>query len=377
MRAATMMVTLALFPVVAAAQEEVPPIKAQLTGFTQIQFSSSSVGDDELTRPGRTVVPVATTMFEARRVRFGADITASGWIVSKVEAELAPGRVKIADVWAELVIDPRFIIRTGQYKKPFSLVELYSDTKQVVIERGVRIRGLSEAAQAAEARGAAPIVSLLAGEALLGEMFALLSAGGYAGRDFGVSLRGKLGALEYEGGVFNGAGQDRPDDNDGKSMAARVRLRPSKALFFVAAAVSSRETLVSPANETPRTERGTAFEVDFELGDFRRVGWNGQLELATGDNLALDDRFVGGQGVLTRYGAVGGKRLEGWEAGARVSYGDPGADRADDEGWLFSPLLNLYFAGRNRMMFGWDVYVPATDALSSANAFRAELQLYY
>jgi hypothetical protein len=44
---------------------------------------------------------------------------------------------------------------------------------------------------------------------------------------------------------------------------------------------------------------------------------------------------------------------------ARVSWGDPDGAVEGDEGVLLTPGFNVYFAGRNRLMLNWDVFVPA------------------
>jgi hypothetical protein len=73
---------------------------------------------------------------------------------------------------------------------------------------------------------------------------------------------------------------------------------------------------------------------------------------------------VGAQAIASYFVATGGARIEGWEPVGRVSWGDPDRGVAGDEGLLLTPGMNLYFAGRNRLMLNWDVYMPRGDGIS-------------
>src|SRR5690606_14213006 len=124
-----------------------------------------------------------------------------------------------------------------------------------------------------------------------------------------------------------------------------------------------------PAADDGATRTGDAFSLDVELGGLRR-GWWLLAKASSGTNLATHERFVGAQAVLARFMATGGERIEGIEPMARVSYGVPDDSIADDAGLLLTPGVNLYFFGRNRLMFNWDVFVPEGSQFEMQHAGR-------
>ncbi|HEY0810774.1 MAG TPA: hypothetical protein VGD49_11465, partial [Longimicrobiales bacterium] len=70
-------------------------------------------------------------------------------------------------------------------------------------------------------------------------------------------------------------------------------------------------------------------------------------------------------------------RIYGVEIAARASYGDPLREVEEDEGLLLTPGVNVYFFGRNRLMFNWDLYMTSTRLGESENALRAQVQFYF
>lgn len=356
------------------------PLKLKLIGRVQSQFSTTSVAEDELLAEGRRPAsPIPATLFETRRVRLGAELEFEKWVTGKIEAELAMARLFLRDTWVNLGFTPEFQVRLGQWKKPFSLLQLTSSTKWPIIERGVRIRGLSDRYAADDDQR---VLTSFRGRMLFGEEQELLDVQGYQNFDLGAAVHGATGPLTYQVGVFNGAGSDATDDTNGKSLAGRLTARPWKAspLTF-GAGLSTREFRLqsAPAIET---RGGSALEADVEWGDFRRKGFHLLAEVTRGRNLAVADtmdheNFVGGQAVAAWYAPLEHERIEGWEIAGRVSYGDPRQGLDGDEGTLFTPGLNLYFTGRNRIMFNWDVFKPSGSQFSTEHAFRAQFQVYF
>ncbi|HSL72743.1 MAG TPA: hypothetical protein VK864_21000, partial [Longimicrobiales bacterium] len=149
----------------------------------------------------------------------------------------------------------------------------------------------------------------------------------------------------------------------------------------VGAGFSTREFRVS-STPTIETRDGVAFEVDFELGDFRRKGLHLFGEVTTGRNLAIADgvdneNFLAAQGIATWFAPLENARVEGWELAGRLSWGDPRRGIEDDEAMLLTPGVNLYFSGRNRIMLNWDVLMPTGSAFSTEHVVRAQAQVYF
>lgn len=364
---------------VAAQTIEAGDVKVRLLGRVQAQFSTTSVDEAELIAAGRapaSAVPAST--FETRRIRFGAEVTFRDWLTGKIENEFGMARLQVRDAYLNMAFDPRLELRIGQFKKPFSLLQLTSSSVWPVIERGVRIRGLSETLALQDSlAGGTRVMETFRGAVVLGEEQDMLDVFLYQNFELGATVHGKLGGLGYSIGVFNGAGWDRPDDTDEKSFAGRLTYKvPTKLPVTVGGAFSYREFRVTnrPAIQT---EGGTAFEGDLEIGTFRRAGLRFLGEVVVGDNLQdIDEKFVGAQGIVAWFLPLEGKKLEGLEFAGRVSYGDPRGDVDNDEGMLLTPGINLYFFGRNRLMFNWDVFTTS-ERFDSENALRAQAQFFF
>jgi hypothetical protein len=363
------MAVAALFLGVAApAWSQAAPIRASVGGRLHYQANTTSVDQAEAGTAG----PIATGTFETRRVRLSVDVQVSDWIRGLIEPEFSMGRIALRHAYMAFEVDSALVIRAGQFKKPFSLVQIASSSRLPIIERAVRIRGLDDALrQSADGR-----LSELRGQLLTGEQFALLENQGYAGYEMGLSLEGQKGPLGWTAGVFNGTGTDQRAENDGLSAAARVTVRALRSTPLTFGAAWSRRELNWPASSSAETRAGNAFGVDAELGTFRRGPWV-IAEVTMGDNLATQERFAGAHAIGAYFVGTGGARVEGIEPVARVSWGDPDRTVAGDDGLLVTPGINLYFAGRNRLMLNWDVYMPAGDGMATQHAGRAQFNLQF
>jgi hypothetical protein len=345
------------------------PVELGFTGRLQFQFNSTSVSGAEA---GLSEDPAETT-FETRRVRFATTLAVDEWITGMIEADFAMGRLQLRQVFLDLGFSDAVALRAGQWKKPFSLIELTSSARIPTIERAVRIRGLAEALGVQDTAG---VLTQVHDQTLLGEEQYLLTALGYHSFDMGAALHGELGSFGYQAGVFNGTGSDRADQNAGKSFAARVTYSlPIEAPLRLGAGVSRRDHLRT-IEDVQVTENGTAWEMDLEWGAYRRPGLWLLAEATAGSNL-VDGSFRAAQTAATYFVPTGHERVEGVEPVFRLSWGDPDVDVDGDAGVLLTPGFNLHFHDRNKLMFNWDFYVPEGDVLTPEHALRAQAQLFF
>jgi len=334
-------------------------------GRAHFQWSTTSVDPGDAGSDS----PVASSTFETRRVRLSADVAVGDWIRGRVEPEFTLGQLDLKQAWMSFMLDSAFVVRAGQFKKPFGAINLQSSAELPVIERGVRIRGL-EGALAASSETS---YGELHDDMLVGEQHALLDGQMYAGYDQGVVLEGERGAVAWSAGAFNGSGPDTRDGNDAKSFAGRATVVVGP--MTLGGAYSHRE-LNWPTASAADTRSGSAFAVDAELGGFRRGLWL-IAEAAAGDNLATEESFRAAHVIVAWFRRTGSARVEGVEPVARVSWGDPDDTVDGDAGVLLTPGVNLYFAGRNRFMLNWDVYVPQADDAATRHALRAQFNLHF
>lgn len=371
------MAVLSVIAIRPLAAQKAPKIEIEPIARMQMQFVTSSVDEAALLAAGRAPATSPSSTFEMRRIRFGAIVTVNDWITAQYESELAMGRLATRSTYVNFAFDRALEFQFGQFKKPFSRMELNSENIWPVIERGVRIRGLADALALSDSLAGAPrALTSFRGALIPAEQYEILSTLGYLGYELGAMVQGEAGPFGYALGVFNGEGADRSDANDSKSYAARLTYRmKTKLPIAMGAAISRRESRLA-SRPTIVTVEGTAYEADLEIGGFRRPGLRFMGELATGDNLAVDAGFLGAQGMLSWFKPVAGSRIEGIEVAARASYGDPSTDIEDDEAVLLTPGFNVYFSGRNRMMINWDVYRPTGGRFETENALRIQAQLY-
>lgn len=382
-------------PMMAHAQTiDAGPVEVRLTGYAQIQWNTTSVDETDIAGGFGAVGiddEIAWSTFETRRIRPTIEVVIDDWIVGKIQPDFALGDLDLQDAYMNLAVDDAFELRIGQFKKPFSTIELTSSSRLVPIERGARIRGLTDALRV-ELDPDDPVLTHVDGDLVAGDQYELLDELGYVGRDIGIAAHGAFGRLGYAAGIFNGSGADRRDENDGKSLAGRVRYAPTADWpLAVGAAASYRELRFDGTVDDTEVEAdvdGLAFEVDAEWGGFRRPGLHAILEGTLGRNFAgrvIDDggagrldgaTLLGVQGIAAWFEPRDGGRVEGIEPLLRVSYGDPSTERAGDGGLLVTPGINLYFFGRNRVMLNWDVFIAGGE-FDTEHALRAMAQLHY
>jgi hypothetical protein len=347
-------------------------VEVRWTGRVQVQFNTSSVGDDEVD------VPVSSAAFETRRVRLAAEVTLRDWLYGIVEADYAQGNVGLRKAYMDLLLDDAFALRIGHAKRPFSRIFLTSSLDILPIERGLRIRGVPDAYALVDAEQPAPV---LGPGGIMGDAFALLEDLGHADYEIGASVYGAVGPLRYEVGAYNGTGQDRRDTNDAKAFAGRATYALEDAPLSLGAGASYQEVGIGD-----ESDGGAAFLVDAEWGRFRTPGLHVIVEGVTGENHFVDETFTGLQawaGWFHRLGASAtnrsgsSTRLEGIEFVGRASWGDPNTSVDDDSGILLTPGVNLYLFDRNRLSLNWDVFVPGGDRFETEHAVRAQAQFAF
>lgn len=329
--------------------------KVTFTGRVHAQFHTSNVeAADEM-----------NNSFYIRRARLTAEYkNLSGTMESKVEYHLGEGGEKLQDSYVDLKLDPRFNFKLGQYKKPFSLWELTSTTKTMVIERGNKLIGSS----------------WKSGNQIITE------DGLYAGRDIGLMLHGKAEKVEYYLGIFNGNGYHKKQDNDnGKLIGGRVVYIARKDLA-VGASFSNR-TISKYDKFVDTTQNGNsagfqAFEVDLDYGikhDVSKIGPWVQAEFLSGDNPHYSDKakFMG-FALLESYNvkvAEGGK-LYSIRPAVRLDYAQRDTDDGDTKNILLTPGVDLFFDKDNRLQINVDVNMPQKDGADREIGIRIQGQMH-
>lgn len=348
-------------------------VTIRLTGRVHVQFNTTGIREADAADPD-VAGPVTGSTFELRRARVAAELELGDWITGMIEPDVAASELRLRHAFINFGFSSSFQLRTGQFKKPFSLIELTSSLETPMIERGLEIRHLAEAYERADGAGTEPVLSRFQGNLVLGEEQLMLFLLGFTKYDIGAMAHGEVGAFGYQAGVFNGAGADLRDDTDGKAWATRLTWKAAlQTPVRVGTAVSYSER---SSGDTGLAD-GVAFGADLELGAFRRGGLHLLAEVVGGESPAVDERFLAGQAMAAWWWPLTGPRVDGLEVAARTSWGDPDRSVSGDEGTLLSSGINLYMRGQNRLMFNWDRFVPGGERFRSVNAVRVQAQIAF
>jgi len=158
----------------------------------------------------------------------------------------------------------------------------------------------------------------------------------------------------------NGPGANVEDENDGKSFGGRLVWEGIPNLAIGAnVAAHDYENTIDPARDF-----AGGYALDAEWGTFS-AGWHAQAGVVTGDNwknldaMGAPSTFRSAQAILAYKHLVSVTGLEAVEPVARLSWADPDAALADDHD-LFATLgFVTHFAGRNKMAFNVERWMPA------------------
>ena len=320
---------------------------------------SIRIGGRLHTQYAASSVESADNDFFFRRARLIADVTINDFVSARFQPEFAGGGAKLQDAYMKFAFSDVFEVSMGQFKVAFDLFDLASSTDLSLIERDGRVAGVSSC-------------SGVGGACSLTRLSEKLN---FAGRDQGVRIEGARGRLEYMATVTNGTGANNDDENDAKSVSARVSMGATDGVR-VGGAVAAHD-YVGPGDENGRA---AAFTVDVDVGTWRD-GLHGQLAFTLGDNWKVLDpagdeaTFSAVQGWVSYYVATSSARVVGVEPLARVSFADPDGDSADDGAFIFTPGLMLYVGGKNKIGVNVDVF--SLQAGDTEYSFKVQSFLYF
>ena len=325
--------------------------RVTLNGRVQAIFNTTSVDDE----PG--------TQTELRRVRLEANVQLNRVVSGKIQPDFAGSRVSLRDAYVRFAVHPALQLWAGQAHRPFGVVSPYSTTRLMPIEKGVRIRGVDDAY----------------------DHYNLLADLGYSDRDVGLQLRGEPRAaplgLSYAVGWFNGPARAGAREENSGQVVARLAAAPVRGVR-VGTSFSRRDFFLLAEDEEQVLDRssGEAWEVDVELGS-GRGGLHVIGELAYGDFDPFTDReFLGMQGIVGyRTGRLSAS-VAAVEPLLRISHGDPayrdaGLHADATGGTLFTPGINLWLGGLNRIAINYEVWNPLNG--DTERAFKTMFQLAF
>jgi len=279
--------------------------------------------------------------FTLERARLEFTFFPVRWIEGTIEAALddidETGAVDdlLRDAFVVMKTRKWLGFRVGQFKKPFSLMELKSKGKLPIVTRG------------------------LSNDFLVREL-------GYGGRDIGAQIEGRLLKsikLEYSLGVFNGNGANNiEDDTSGaKDAAGRLEAEPVKFLKIGLNGSIKNFDLSVPANDgKPATAWMTGGDLQFKLRDFRLQfeGLYGMNHLSTGHPMAASTH------ALATWKFKLPRRGMSLQPVARFDMLWPVFSENKDRAWMATVGLNWQIAAHVRLMVDLEI-TRSDDTLST------------
>lgn len=356
-----------------------------LSGRFQLQATTSTCSDystdnaDAASTCGEDVPGV--DMF-VRRARFTLHAKFNDWIEGRIQPDFDQvDGVVLKDAYGRLNLNPEaenshMRITLGHFKRPFDGFQMTSSTQILTIERDVDIPGVS-------------------GSTAL-SLDELTTRNRLSDRDIGVMIDGSTanGQFEYWLGAFNGNGPSANEDVDTDKQfigRAAVNLEVGSLPLQIAVAGAMTDIPFTRANESLGARRISNIELWTELGDFSdglhmqagAVFGENALQAKTGGapDLVADDPFAN----MYTWQVIGSYKIplegsyffEAIEPLFRVTMADPNTDLDEDGVWAFTPGLQIFFGGRNKLALNWDIVSFSDEALDGENSFKAQYQFHF
>jgi len=301
--------------------------KTTISGYVQTQFRATN---------RENVKPFNTFMIRRSRLQLDADLTDSLSAMFEISANTE--KVEAEDLSLRYKISPKFSLKAGQLKKPFSYAQLRAARKLAIINRPISVE----------------------------EHF-----NSYLGRDIGLIARVEPHKLvDLEIGVFNGTGvgnNDLIDDNNAKDFAGRFEVKPTKWLEMAFNASSHEFTEWSTMDK-----RVSAYGADLSIAS---GGFSTVIEGLMGNKpqIAIDAQMLGLYATFLYKWKLEKYSIVAVESGGRIEYAD--GDRDDDSSTVsITPCINFYFHKNARLQFCPNLQIPEQGDKFIEFAMQAQIE---
>lgn len=338
-------------------------VQANHTSCTEFPFAENSVCDEQ--------VPAVDWFM--RKVRPLIDVKYEDWLEGRFQPDFAFVDVFVLrDAWVRFTADEAARLTVGHIKRPYDGFNLMSSSLNLTIENFIVIPGAT---------------------GLVGRE---LSRFNLALWDTGLMFDGQLGdgLFRYWVGTFAGqSAVDQKDVNSDKQFMGRAQVHVEIAGLPVdlAGAAALTDVPYEEASGKISGEYFSAFELWADLGEFSG-GPRLMTNLLFGENPLQNERggamdFEAGDAFasFTEWHAIAAWKfpirnvswLTSIEPVFRTRWTDPNRDVADDGGWAFTPGVQIFLRGLNKLQLNWDFVEFQDDALRSENSFKTAFQFCF
>ena len=229
----------------------------------------------------------------------------------------------ILDLWVKYQPFNQFGVQIGQFKVPVSIENTdYAATRLEFISYAQTVQAMSR-------NGGSDMTGINSSGRDIGVQF----AGGFIKKD-GFSL------LNYEVGVFNGAGINVTDNNKSKDVAARFTVQPLKTFKIAAYYLQGEAVITSLVDKYPGMAEGWD---NLNYVAYNRYG--GGFDFSNKYLFARAEVIAGDTGEFCSaglYGQVGYKLRDIFSVGIRCDYFDPDVNSSALQQTAYSVALSYY-----------------------------------
>ena len=301
----------------------------------------SDTPDNPLTKADEFEKKDIESDFSIRRARIKISWKPKKWLTAVLKVgglqEHEYGLSLLQDAYIHISPSQFVEIRVGQFKKPFSRLELRSSGKLKVYNRGE-------------------------GNSLFIEDLH------YGGRDLGIQLSGRIVPavkLDYEIGVFNGNGPDISEQGNSKDIAARVKMSPLSWMDF---GVNGSFKFFNKTENEDKFAWATSADISFKAAGFRAY--------AEGI-IGLDHDFLNRDAVVTENAPAAFSIVGIFSYKRAVSSGpfgialepifkieilDPNMKEKEDHVIVYNPGFNSYIGKYLRLMIHGEIRRPTLNS---------------
>lgn len=350
-------------------------LEVSMGGRVHLQLGTSSCSAFPTPDNSACAEQVPATDLFLRRARLTFTVKINDMIDFRIQPDFNKvDQVGLKDAWGRFTFSKSFRLKGGHFKRPFDEFFIISSTQTLTVERALAIRGIDGL--------------------LVPNLTSATVAYDLSDRDIGLEASGSTnnGVFSYWAGVFTGDSDLKfQDSNTEKQFIGRGQVKLGagpKDLKFAAAAAATDQGYETPT-EGLQGRYYYNFELYAEWGDFS-FGPHAQLGFVFGDNpfqnvagadidLASGEDFAKistWQGIVSWKFPIGSGNMA-LEPLLRFGWADTNTDVSDNEVWGFTPGLQIFFYGRNKLALNWDIASPTTDAVRSENSFKARLSFHF
>lgn len=305
------------------------------------EMTHKDVPDNPLTNENEFENKAPENQFQIRRARFKMSWRPEKWLTAVLQVggfqDNDFGISLLRDAYIHVSPLQYLEIRVGQFKKPFSRLELRSSGKLQVLNRGE-------------------------GNELLVEELR------YGDRDLGLQFSGRIlptVKLDYEIGVFNGSGPDISERGTSKDVTGRIKAEP---FSWLSVGVNGSLKVFDDTENVDKTAWAAGADAVLKVAGFRthlegilgldHAFRNREIQVTDSAPPVFDFLAI----VSYKHKIADAYTAVSLEPVFKIELLDPNTKVIDDQVLIYSPGFNIYISKYLRLMIQGEILRSAVNS---------------